>query len=218
MVETSTGGEAAEERASPPPADVGATDRRAREHLLFALVGLLIGFLAGYFVQEEMAARQPRRLPPGAVTPSTSAAGAPGMQAMEQILQLRDYVEQNPEDRRAVLTLANLNFEVRQWARARELYTQYLELDPDNADVITDLGVCLREEGRFQEALERFRRAQELEPDHWQSRYNEVVVLAFDLRRPGAATTVLEELQRLQPENPSVQQLAEEVGRLGAAS
>lgn len=188
----------------------------SRDHLLFAVIGLLVGFITGYLLHETMAARQAApRTAGAALDPGDGTPGPPGSPEppMEAINRLRRHVEENPRDAEAVLLLANMNFEIRNWPRARELYTQYLGLDPENPDVITDLGVCHRELGEFKQALELFARAQALAPEHWQSRYNEVVVLAFDLDRPDAAAETLQELQRLQPENPSVAQLAEEVAR-----
>jgi cytochrome c-type biogenesis protein CcmH/NrfG len=204
-----------------------------RDHLLFLVIGVLVGFIAGYLMHEVMAARQPapRFAFQGAApaAPATPAPGAPGNPAgappgaaggaaMAQIEQLRQHVERNPQDAEAVLALANLNFDVQNFSRARELYERYLALRPASPDVLTDLGVCHRESGEFQRALELFDQAQTLQPDHWQSRYNEVVVLAFDLRDLAAAQPVLEELRRLQPNNPSVTELAAEVERRRSAA
>ena len=67
-------------------------------------------------------------------------------------------------------------------------------------------------------AGEQFDRAQQLQPDHWKSLFNEVLVLAFDLGRIDEAARELERLRRLQPNNPDVQRLAAELGaRRGAA-
>lgn len=202
-----------------------------RDNFLYVLFGLLIGFLSGYILHEVMAQRQPPLMPFGqaaqAGTPAPGNSAQPGGDAsasgsanagsdadtMQQILQLRDYVAQHPEDSQAVLRLGNMNFEIKRWDSAAELYDRYLEAQPDNPDVITDLGVCNRQLGAYDQALDLFHQAQKLSPDHWQSRYNEVVVLAFDLNRPADAMPVLKDLERLQPDNEQVQQLAAEVKR-----
>jgi hypothetical protein len=54
---------------------------------------------------------------------------------------------------------------------------------------------------------------QKVAPDHWQSKFNQVIVLAFDLKKYGEAESVLAELKRLQPTNPDVARLAAEVDR-----
>lgn len=202
-----------------------------RDNFLFVLFGLLIGFLSGYIVHEVMSSRQPPLMPfgeaaqagmpaPGSTPPngSTAAPAEDSTAPMQQILQLKEYVAQHPEDADAVLTLGNMNFEIKRWDNAAELYEQYLKAKPGNPDVITDLGVCNRELGNFQQALDLFHKAQKLSPNHWQSRYNEVVVLAFDLNKPNDALPVLKDLERLQPDNQQVQQLAAEVRRRGGGA
>ena len=146
------------------------------------------------------------------------AAPGGGGPAVAEVQQLRDYVEKNPNDADAVLHLANLNFDIRNWPRAQELYGHYLTLRPANPDVLVDLGISYRETQKFDQALEQFRHARKLAPEHWQSYYNEVVVLAFDLKRYDEAGPLLQELQRLQPGNPEVAKLADAVARQRSAA
>jgi cytochrome c-type biogenesis protein CcmH/NrfG len=213
----------------------------SKDHFLSAIIGVLLGFISGYVLHEVVSSRQPPRLTPelraqialpgesptgpaageapaepGAAAPGAAPAGGPGP-AMEQIQQLREYVDKNPNDADAVRQLANLNFDIRNWARAQELYNHYLTLRPNDPDVLTDLGISYRESRQFDQALERFRQAKKVAPDHWQSLYNEVVVLAFDLKRHDEAQKILAELQRMQPNNPDVAKLAAAVNQRSAA-
>jgi len=189
-----------------------------RDHALFLLVGLLAGFLVGYLAHEAMSGVQPPRLAAGAATdPHAAGGGAPDGGAMPDLGRLREILEREPENREALLALANMNFDIGAWARAQELYERYLALDPRNADVLTDLGICLRSQGQIDAALARFREARALRPDHWQSLYNEAVVHAFDRRDFAAAEPVLGELRRLAPDSPEVQRLLAEIERLRAA-
>lgn len=149
---------------------------------------------------------------PGADGGPGAAAGQGGP-AMAEIQQLRDFVEKNPNDPQAVRKLADLNFDIQNWARAAELYSHYLELKPGDPDVMTDLGITYRGTGKFDQALDQFHRSQKLAPDHWQSYYNEVVVLAFDLKNLDRAHQVLAQLQQMQPANPDVKKLADAVAR-----
>lgn len=185
-----------------------------RDHLLFLVIGLLGGFLAGYILQESMAAVQPPALgAAAAATPQAPPMGGPAAAgaAMPEIERLKQALDRDPNDVEALVALANLNFDIQNWQRAKELYERYLSLRPDDADALTDLGICLRSLGDFQNALVRFAAAQKLAPDHWQSRFNEVVVKAFDLRDLPAAELALAELERAAPGNPDVARLAAEV-------
>jgi len=166
-------------------------------------------------------------VPEGPTDARTAVTGNPGMggtapggggPAMAEIQELRAHVEQNPNDADAVLRLANLNFDIRNWSRAQELYNHYLKLRPGDPDVLTDLGISLRETQQFDQALVHFREAKKRAPGHWQALYNEVVVLAFDLKRFDEAGSILEELQRMQPANPEVAKLADAVARQRSAA
>lgn len=189
---------------------------------MFGGFGVLLGFIAGYVTHEMVAARQPPRLVAGgapvAADPSgggpTPSAG-PGATPlpMAEIQRLREHVEQNPNDADAILLLANLNYDIKNWQRAAELYERFLKLRPESPDVLTDLGVTLRELGRFDDALAKFERAAELAPTHWQSRFNQAVVLGLDQGNFARAEKVLADLRVLQPDNASVSELASEIAR-----
>ena len=122
-----------------------------------------------------------------------------------------------------------MSYDLAVWAGARpldddragevydELYERYLALRPQDPDAMTDLGICLRALGDYPGALARFAEAQKLAPGHWQSRFNEVIVKAFDLRDLPAAEAALAQLEREAPQNPDVARLAEEVRKLKSA-
>jgi Flp pilus assembly protein TadD len=217
-----------------------------RDNFLFATIGILVGFISGYLLHEVMSTRQPPRLTPemraqivvpggeqgpaaapegdaGAAPADAAAAGsapaagggAPGMQAIQE---LKAYVEKNPNDAKAVLQLANLNYDIRNWKRAQELYHHYLELKPNDPDVLTDLGITYRYTQDFDKSLQQFQQAQKAAPDHWQAYYNEIVVLAFDLKKFDQATEILAKLQQMQPGNPDVAKLAAEVAKQRSAA
>ena len=197
-----------------------------RDHILFLVIGVLVGFIAGYLLQEVMVLRQPPRLAPGTGSAAAPAGGAgqPGAPAvdpqaqMQAVQQLRAYVEENPDDAQAVLQLANLNFDIQEWRGAAQLYERYLELEPGHPDVLSDLGTAYRGMGQFDRALETFDQAQEIAPAHWQSRFNEAIVLAFDLGELDRAAEVVDELERLQPGNPRVAELSDLIERQRGAA
>ena len=211
-----------------------------KDNILFLMGGLLVGFIVAYLMFEAMATRQPPRLTPAlraqivdgndgggagggeapagaaaqAADPAAAGAGAGGGPAMAEIQQLRDFVEKNPNDTAAVRKLADLIFDIQNWQRAQELYAHYLELKPNDTDVMTDLGITYRGLRQFDRALALFDQAKKLDPKHWQSYYNEVVVLAFDLKKTAEAKAALAQLEQMQPANPDVKKLADAVARV----
>lgn len=193
-----------------------------RDHALSGLAGLLVGFVAAYFLFENVGSQQPPRrafhgeggaaqaAPPpstGAATAS-GAAGAPRAPFMEAVNRIQAQIDAAPDDPEPRRALGNLYFDAGLWPQAEAAYRGYLELRPDDPDALTDLGVSLYQQRSFEEALTQFRRAHELAPDHWESRFNEALVLAFGLGRFEEAEAVVEELRRLQPGNPNIESLA----------
>lgn len=194
-----------------------------RDHALSGLAGLLVGFVAAYFLFESVASQQPPRrafhgaggaeaAPPpppsngGGMAPS--GGGAPRAPFMERANEIQQRIAAAPEDPSPRLELANLYFDAGLWPQAEAAYGGYLEIRPDDPDALSDLGVSLYQQGSFDQALANFRRVRELAPDHWESRFNEAVVLAFGLRRYDEAEALVEELRRMQPDNPNVERLA----------
>jgi tetratricopeptide (TPR) repeat protein len=204
-----------------------------KDNLLFLLGGLVLGFIFAFLMFEAMASRQPPRLTAalrsqiamgdeaaggggaamGAAAEAPPGAAQGGGPAMAEIQQLREIVEKNPNDVQAVRKLADLNFDIQNWQRAQELYSHYLELKPNDPDVITDLGITYRGLQQYDKAIDLFNQAKKLEPGHWQAYYNEVVVLAFDLKKTAQANQVMGQLQQLQPANPDVAKLAEALAK-----
>lgn len=194
-----------------------------RDNVLWALVGLMIGFVAAYFLFEAVGSEQPPRLPfdqtaanaagaPAPVQPGAAAGQAPGTAQMQQRLQqVEAYLQENPNDADAWLQLANLSFDLQDWPRAVRGYESHMELAEPTPDVLSDYGVSLHRVGRSEEAIAFFDRAQQMQPDHWQSYFNEAVVLAFGLGSFDRAAEVVTELRELQPDNPDVQRLAAEI-------
>jgi tetratricopeptide (TPR) repeat protein len=207
-----------------------------KDNLLYLLGGLLVGFVFAYLLFEAMSTRQPPRLTPalraqlamgdeavqgsGAADARVDAQGqAPGdAQGQPGGQQGGPAMAEIPNDTDAVRKLADLNFDIQNWQRAQELYSHYLELKPNDPDVMTDLGITYRGRKDFDKALDLFRRTQKLAPDHWQALYNEVVVLAFDLKKLDQAGTVLAKLEQMQPANPDVKRLADAVARQRSAA
>jgi hypothetical protein len=163
---------------------------------------------------------QPSAADPGPASPSASTPAGPGAMppaAMAEVQKLREYVASHPKDADAVLKLANLNFDINNWARARDLYTQYLGLRDPDPDVLTDLGSCYRQLREFDKALEQVRRAEQVSPKHWKSLFLETVILGFDLNQPDAADKAFARLQAAAPGQPEVAQLGTELQRRRAA-
>ena len=190
-----------------------------RDNVLFLILGTLAGFILGFMGFEVMSDNQPQRLVHGGDTvaqrpaPPPSGGGGP----MLEVQRLRQHVAENPEDADAVLELASMNFQINNWSRAEALYTQYVKLRPESPDTLSDLGICQRNQGNFQGAVETFDRALALDPKNWLAQYNKLIVVGIDLQDYSAAQVLIASLQAQRPGDPELGQLVAELERRQAA-
>jgi cytochrome c-type biogenesis protein CcmH/NrfG len=205
---------------------------------LTAIVGALIGFFVGYVVGQRQVAG-PALAPPAQEisNPHAGVPGAPALSGMPQkppeggrtaatadptlVQQVRDVealLAKDPTNYEHLVRLANLHYDLNNYAKAAESYEKARAIKDDSPDVLTDLGVCYRETGRGQKALELFDRAADLQPQHWQSRYNAAVVRLFDLNDLNGAKNELEKLKKLKgtvQDIPDLAGLEQEIAKRG---
>ena len=201
-----------------------------KDHLAFLLAGLAFGFLLGFGFFRALASRPGNEgasrgaetipQPAGPAAPMTTPmGGAPqaaggGAPMMAEINALKERVQKDPKDAGAWVRLANLYQDSGMFEPAIEFYQRALAIVPDDANVLTDMGICYQEIQRFDEALAALRRAQASHPEHWQSLYNIVVVAGLRTGRFEEADAAMKRLQEINPDAP---QLAELRGALANA-
>jgi tetratricopeptide (TPR) repeat protein len=183
------------------------------------VVGLMVGLAVGYALAE----RQP--VPPARALAAVTPGGAPskgmpeghpplpsggGQQAVsfdQQRARLLQMQSERPDDPKPMIALGNLSFDAGQWDDARTWYEKALPLEPSNPDLLTDLAVALRNLRQPERALELLDRSTQAQPDHWQSWYNRVVVLHYDLHRHDEAVAALERLEQIKAAGAGVPDL-----------
>jgi tetratricopeptide (TPR) repeat protein len=190
-----------------------------RDNLLFLILGTLAGFILGFMGFEWMSDNQPQRLVHGGDTtaaappPPTAGGGGP----MPAVAQLQQYVAENPDDADAVMELANMNFQIRNWSRAEELYAHYVELRPESPGALSDLGICQRNQGNFEGAVATLDRALAIDPDNWLAQYNKLIIVGIDLQDYAAAEGLIASLKAQRPDDPDLGRLVAELEKRQAA-
>ncbi|MFN3135371.1 MAG: tetratricopeptide repeat protein [Candidatus Kryptonium sp.] len=91
---------------------------------------------------------------------------------MAEIEQLRRRVNANPDDMASTLKLANLLHDVHIFDQAVEYYRRYLEKNESDPDARVDMGICLFEIGRVDEAIAEMEKALTYAPKHQLALYN----------------------------------------------
>jgi cytochrome c-type biogenesis protein CcmH/NrfG len=157
--------------------------------LLFVFIALVIGFVGGVVFSAYK------------MNPETASEPAPPHNHADdaQIAALQETVSKDPKNVTAWIELGNLFFDAQKMDDAINAYESALKLEPDNANVLTDLGVMYRKKGQPKEALALFNRAQAINPKHEVSLFNAGIVLMHDLNQPKEAKAVWEKLIQLNP-------------------
>jgi tetratricopeptide (TPR) repeat protein len=191
----------------------------SRENLAFLIGGFAFGVLIGAGLlnaidsapQLEAVAIAANAMPapagplaPTQVGPGGAEGGAP---MMAEINALKQRLEDDGNDLASLRRLGDIYYEAAMWERAGGYYERALALEPDNPNLMTDLGVCYRGQQEFERALALFTRAQAVDPDHWESLFNMAVVTGFDLGRFDQAMSAIEAMESLADSVPRLVEL-----------
>jgi tetratricopeptide (TPR) repeat protein len=205
-----------------------------KETLITALVFLGIGFLAGYVYKAQSTQNVARETAPApasapmgqaagaATTSESSAAGVPpghppiGNPAMRQMLEQQ--AAQNQQDPQAALKVADYLYDQGQFDQAIPWYQKSLQLDARNVNARTDMGTCYFNIGRPDDALREFRQSLAINPRHEPTLYNLVVVNLEGKHDLKAASRAWDDLQRLNPNYPSLDQLKQKLDQARASA
>jgi tetratricopeptide (TPR) repeat protein len=99
----------------------------------------------------------------------------------------------------AAVVRGNFAYDRQNWPEAIREYQQAIAHGVDNADVRTDLGNAFRFSAQPQQALEQYRIAQNLNPQHENSLFNQISLYTEVLHDPAHAIPVCEEFMRRFP-------------------
>lgn len=170
------------------------------------LVGAMIGFAAGYF-----AGGGGRPGAPGGSRASAAAGSGPLGDAEAALAK-------DPENPDLLKRVGNLHYDREEWDAAVAAYEKARRKASKNADLLSDLGAAYRNRGQLKLAVSYFRKAREIQPDHWQSLVNEVLVEAFDRKDGAAAQKAFDELKRRHPQIPQLDRIQDQISKVRAGA
>ena len=148
-----------------------------RENLLFAIIGILLGFIVGFLLansinQRDFAARlgaapgqQSQNLPPNHPPISGDQTGDGGQQMLASVQTAMKQARENPNDFEAQVTAAKLEYQIQRFDQAIEYLLAANKLKPTDSDVLAMLGVANLDGGHFDAAEKWYRAALQRKPD-----------------------------------------------------
>ena len=186
-----------------------------KEQLAFLVGGLAFGFLFGFgvyhawYASPQQQGASPFANPVTTAPQSMPAAGQPPAAApmVAEINELKRQLQQDPSNLAVLVRLGNLYFDVQMWDQAAGYYEKAVEVQPNDPDLLTDLGTTYRGMGQLDRALDTFARASALDPKHFQSLFNTVIVAGFDLGEFDRAEQAMHVLESMSPAPPRLAEL-----------
>jgi len=139
----------------------------SKDNFLFAIIGLLLGFILGFMLHGVMSEREmsnragaassQQGLPPNHPPVAGDQAGDP-QQVFAQVQEAMKQAREQPNNFEAQVTAAKLEYQVRRYDQAVEYLLKANQLRPDNSDVLAMLGEA-NMDGEHYDAAEKWYRA-----------------------------------------------------------
>src|SRR5215831_17181840 len=141
----------------------------SRDNFLFAIIGLLIGFIVGFMwagsIQQRESVMRSAAAQPG-LPPNHPPVGSGdqqadqqgGQQMLTQVQTAMKQAREEPNNFEAQLTAAKLEYQIQRFDQAIEYLLIANKLKPDDFDVLGMLGVANLDAGHF-DAAEKWYRA-----------------------------------------------------------
>jgi len=178
-----------------------------KENILFVIVGLLAGFMGGFFFansvnqnaaapQSMQAATQTGDLPAG--HPAIPGAGNG---AVPEVQAAIDKARQNPKDFDAQMKAAELYYQIQRFEGAIEFLKNANELQPDNVEVMVNLGNAYFDAGRYEDAEKSYAKALTKKSDDLNVRTD--LGLTFIFRDKPDYDRAIQELKRVLDVDPN---------------
>lgn len=179
--------------------------------IIVGILALILGFIGGLFWSDQ------RDTPQQTFTQAPQPAGRPASQLSKEDQNLLNRLQNDAEgdtNVQALVSLANFYYDHESYNQAIKYYEKAVELDPNNADVLTDLGTMYRRIGDPEKAISFFRRARNADPTHQNSVLNLGVVYFHDLNDKAGAIKAWEEYLALGVQGEKVDQIRRTVEQL----
>src|SRR5438067_7090923 len=191
-----------------------------RDNFLFAIIGLLLGFIFGFMLHGVMSQRdairpvstQAQSLPPNHPAVGNDQGGDP-QQVFQQVQAAMKQARENPNDFDAQVTAAKLEYPVQRYEQVIEYLLKANQLKPDNYEVLAMLGEANMDATHYDAAEKWYRAALVKKPD-------DVPVIdglcAVLLSKSDAknAETEINKLAKIDPTNQDLQQFRDRLADL----
>lgn len=196
-----------------------------RDNLLFAIIGVLFGFIIGFMFASNMSQgmNAPQAMMPNvqdlpADHPPIQSGGAQDpQQVFAQVQESMARARNEPKNFDAQLAAAKLEYQIQRYDEAVEFLLKANQLQPDNYEVVVMLGAANLEGGHYEMADKWYKIALAKQP----ADTGVLASIAYMHLKKGdakAAEKAIADLEKVDANNPDLPQFKERLASLKSAS
>ena len=189
-----------------------------RENILFAIIGILLGFIVGFMFASSMSQRaaMPATASMPADHPPISGQSTPDPQAVRgEVTASIEKARNEPKNFDAQVKAAELYYRIGRYNEAIEFLLKANQLEPKDYRTVTLLGVTNLDAGNWDNAEKWYRAAMQMKSD-------DVMVLSglayvtLQKRDAKAAEDAIAQLEKVSPDSEDLPQFKEQLASLKA--
>jgi tetratricopeptide (TPR) repeat protein len=194
------------------------------ESIVIGVAGTVFGVIVGWIVGTQQAPARP--FAAAAATVAQAPAGAPPAGASPaavapfdeaQAAALRAIAEKDASNVQSRVQLGNMYFDAERYQDAIQWYEAALKLNPNDAGVSTDLGVCFYYTNQPDRAVRQMEESLRIDPRHTKSLLNLGIVKAFGKQDLAGAAAAWNEVVTIAPGSQEAQAAQRSLANLQAA-
>ena len=194
-----------------------------RDNFLFAIIGILLGFIIGFMLHGVMSQRDAERaaaptqnrqqLPPDHPPIGSDGAGQDSQQGMQEVQQTIQKARSNPKDFDAQIVAARLEYQIQQFDEAIKFLLTANQIRPDAYEVIAMLGEANMDAGHFDVAEKWYRAALVKKPDDV-AVLDGLAAVLLSAGKAQAAEEIINRLAKVDPTNQDLPQFRSKLAEL----
>ena len=193
-----------------------------KDNLMFAIIGLLLGFILGFMVHSVLSQRestprgpmqQTQSMPPNHPPVSGDQAGDNGQQMLASVQTAMKQARENPTDFEAQVTAAKLEYQIQRFDQAIEYLLAANKIKPTDFETLAMLGVANLDAKHYDAAAKWYKAALLKKPDDLASLdgYCYVLLQTGDAK---AAEDAINKLAKIDPTNQDLPQFRDQLASL----
>lgn len=145
----------------------------SRENLLFAIIGVLLGFIVGFMFASSMSQKQAMQQQTAAASqslpadhPPVGAQNAPNPQAMQaEVTASLEKARNEPKNFEAQIKAAQLYYQIQRFDQSIEYLLKANQLRPTDYQTVVTLGMVNLDAGHYDTAEKWYRAAMKMKSD-----------------------------------------------------